>query len=74
MRVSKRGASDITNRRTLNQVVTLWDGPEELVEVRIPLIACNRKAGHRNITVVQLSQQLIVIRIVVGIIAVAIKG
>jgi hypothetical protein len=62
------------NRRTLNQVVTFWDGPEELVEVRIPLIARNRKTSHRNITIVQLSQQRIVIRIIVGIIALAIKG
>lgn len=42
-------------RRTFNQVVTLGDPTEELVEVRIPLIARNRKASHRNITVVQLS-------------------
>ena len=29
------------NRRTLNDVVTLWDDLEELVEVRIFVVAIN---------------------------------
>jgi hypothetical protein len=56
--------SDTAGRRTLDQVVTIWDPLEEFVEVRIPPIARDRKASHRNITVVQLSQQCIVIRII----------
>jgi len=59
--VSKRGTSDIAGGRTFNQVVTLWNCPEELVKVRIPLVARNCKASHRNITVIQLSQQFIII-------------
>ena len=60
--------------RTLNQVVSIWDPLKELVEVRIPPIVRNRKARHRNITFIQLSQQLIVIRIVVHIFIAAVNG
>jgi hypothetical protein len=67
-----RRASDIASRRTINQVVILWDDPEQLVEARIPLIACNRKTSHRNITIVQLGQQYIIVRIIVGIFVLAI--
>ena len=60
--------------RTLNQVVAFWDPPKELVKVCIPPIARDRKARHRNITVIQLSQQRIVIRIIVLIVVTAVNG
>ena len=40
------------DRRTLNQVVSIWDPLKKLVEVRIPPIIGDRKARHRNITVI----------------------
>jgi hypothetical protein len=44
------------------------------MKVRIPLIARDSKTSHRNIAIVQLGQQRIVIRIIVSIIVVAISG
>jgi hypothetical protein len=63
------------NTRTFYQVVTLWYGLEEFMEVRIPLVAGDRKAGHRHITVVEPCQQIVVLRIViVKLVVVAVDG
>jgi len=49
--ISDDARSVTTSGRTFDQVVSLWNSPEELMEVCIPLIARDSKAGHRNIIV-----------------------
>ena len=59
---------------TLDQIVAFWNQPEELVEVRVALVACHRKARHGDIAVVQLRQQLVVLRVVLNLVIVALRG
>jgi hypothetical protein len=42
--VSHRAKVDVVVNPTLYQVVTLWDSFEQLMEVCIPRMACDRKA------------------------------
>ncbi len=59
---------------TLNQIVALWNRPEELVEVRVALVARDRKARHRDVAVIQLCQQRVVLRVVLDLVIVALRG
>jgi hypothetical protein len=56
---------------TLNQIVALWSRPEELVEIRIALVARDRKTRHRDVAIVQFCQQHVVIRVILDLIIMA---
>ena len=58
---------------TLNQIVALWSRLEELVEIRVSLVARDRKARHRDVAVVQLCQQCVIIRVILDLVIMALR-
>jgi hypothetical protein len=56
---------------TLNQIVALWSRPEELVEIRVALVARDHKTRHRDVAIVQFCQQHVVIRVILDLIIMA---
>ncbi len=61
---------------TLDQIVAFWNRFEELVEVRIAFIACDRKARYWDVAVIQFCQQRVVLRVVFDLIflVLAVRG
>ena len=58
---------------TLDQINALWSRPEELVEICIALVARDRKARHRDVAVVKLCQQRVVIQVILELIIMAFR-
>jgi hypothetical protein len=58
---------------TLNQIVALWSRLEELVEIRVALVARDCKARDRDVAVVQFCQQRVVIRVVLDLVIMALR-